>query len=323
MKNLAGFLAFQSVFLCLAYTIVAQEKPTKKPSIEKNAKAFTVRLPLTVTDAQKKQINCRDNKATKDKKAEPNPLVKCFKKNDFAVFEDGVRQKIRSFTIEKSESPIYVGVLMDTSTPDAKKLMFSKRAASDFLYTIVRLRKDKAAFMTFDNQTTILLQDFTDKLDLLDRAVDRVKKGGINAALYDALWRLIDERLRSAPGKRVLVFISNGADASRLAKLDDVIGIARRTGTTIFGIFTEEPRDKRSARLCEETGGEAFFPSDMAELERAFSSIGKDLRSPYVITYRPKNRSYDGRKRKIEVRFKKKSNAGNYRILSKTDYRAR
>ena len=76
-----------------------------------------------------------------------------------------------------------------------------RRAASDFLYTVVRLRKDKAAFMTFDHEVN-LLQDFTDKLDLLDKAVNKVKKVGSQTALYDAIYQFSDEKLRTAAGRR-------------------------------------------------------------------------------------------------------------------------
>ena len=79
------------------------------------------------------------------------------------------------FTDEKTNPPVYVGVLMDTSPSTAGKLGFSKEAAANFLYSVVQLRKDKAAFMTFDNEIN-LRQDFTDKLDLLQKAVDQGKK---------------------------------------------------------------------------------------------------------------------------------------------------
>ena len=96
-------------------------------------------------------------------------------RGDFEVYEDGIKQEVTFFTDEKTNPPVYVGVLMDTSPSTAGKMDFSKRAAKDFIYTVVRLRKDKAAFMTFDHEVN-LIQDFTDKLDLLDKAVEKVKK---------------------------------------------------------------------------------------------------------------------------------------------------
>lgn len=279
---------------------------------------FEVRLPVTV----------------KDKK---NNLVAGLTRNDFIVYEDGVPQEVTFFTDEKNNPPIYVGVLMDTSISTQGKLDFSKQAAKDFIYTVTKVRKDKAAFMTFDHDVN-LRQDFTDKLDLLDSAVDKVKKVGSQTALYDALWIFTDEKLRNAPGRRVIVLITDGDNNFSRANIEDVIDIAQRTETTIFGISTKEgflgavpgvelgtvkdKGDKYLERLCEETGGEAFFTGDMLALERSFGKISNELHNQYIITYRPENQNYDGKKRKIEVRFKDKKMEKKYKIRTKDSYRA-
>ena len=280
-------------------------------------KTFEVRLPVTVT--QKKQ------------------LIAGLGRADFQVLEDGVPQEVTFFTDEKTNPAVFVGVLMDTSPSAAGKLAFSKEAAINFIHTVTRLRKDKAAFMTFDNEVT-LRQDFTDKLDLLQKAVDNVKKPGSQTALYDAVWQFSDEKLRNVPGRRVIVIITDGDDTFSRAELVDAIDIAQRTETTIFGISTKagflgsvpgveagtvkDKGDKFLTRLCEETGGEAFFTGDMIELERAFQKISQELRSQYIITYRPANQNYDGRERKVEVRFTDKEKADKYKIRTKTSYRA-
>ncbi|HEY8560877.1 MAG TPA: VWA domain-containing protein [Pyrinomonadaceae bacterium] len=328
-------MSFPFSFLLLVFAVFGQ-KPSAKVAGKDVTKPLEVRLPLTITDATKKLVVCgkeREKNGNKDKKAAP---VRCFKKNDFIVLEDGVRQKIKSFTDIKTAAPLYIGVLMDTSAAAAEKMTFSKRAVSDFIYTVVRLRKDKAAFMTFDNEIN-LIQDFTDKIDLLDKAVDKVKvdkvkKAGSQTALYDAIWQFADEKLRNVPGRRVMVVISDGDDTVSRAELNDAIDIARRTETTIFGIFTREAfpgtlsgqakADNFLTRLCRETGGEAFFVSDMSALERPYANIITELQSPYIITYRPKNQNYDGRIRKIEVRFRKQLNTGKFKIRSKTEYRS-
>jgi Ca-activated chloride channel family protein len=228
---------------------------------------------------------------------------------------------------------------MDTSPSTAGKLKFSKEAAKNFIYTVTRprLRKDKAAFMTFDHEVS-LRQDFTDKLDLLDKSVDKVTKIGSQTALYDAVWQFTDEKLRNAPGRRVIVLITDGDDTFSRAELKDAIDIAQRTETTIFAISTKagfmgtvpgvdagtvkDKGDKYLVQLCEDTGGEAFFTGNMLELERAFMKVSEELRSQYIITYRPANQNYDGKERKIEVRFTDKSKDDDYRIRTKKSYRA-
>jgi Ca-activated chloride channel family protein len=336
MRNSVRYLFVQFVLLFLAAAVAAQN-PSPTPPVEDTSKTFEVRLPVTVEDKKGNLVFCSDNKRNANTKEKKKTVVQCFTKDDFIILEDGVPQEVTFFTDEKTNPPVYVGVLMDTSPSTAGKMAFSKRAASDFLYTVVRLRKDKGAFMTFDHEVN-LIQDFTDKLDLLDKAVDKVKKVGSQTALYDAVWQFADEKLRSAPGRRVIVLITDGDDTFSRAELNDAIDIAQRTETTIFGISTKEAflgavpgvdagtvkdkGDKFLTRLCEETGGEAFFTGDMGELERAFTNISKELQSQYIITYRPANQTYDGRKRKIEVLFKNKENADKFKIRSKTEYRS-
>lgn len=300
----------------MSVSAVSAQTPTPTPD-EGAIKTFEVRLPVTVMNKKE--------------------LVTGLARGDFAVFEDGVQQEVTFFTSEASNPPVYVGVLMDTSPSTAGKLQFSREAAKNFIFTVTRLRKDKAAFMTFDHQVT-LQQDFTDKLDLLDRAVDRVKKVGSQTALYDAIWQFADEKLRNVPGRRVIVVITDGDDTFSRAELQDAIDIAQRTETTIFAISTKagflgsvpgveagtvkDRGDKDLTRLAEETGGQAFFTGDMIELERSFTRISKELQGQYIITYRPANQNYDGRSRKIEVRFTDKDKADKYKIRTKSSYRA-
>jgi VWFA-related protein len=323
MKNLFRAFYFTVIIFAFASAAFAQTptpRPTPPPVDEDTGavKTFEVRLPVTVTYKKK-------------------TLVPGMLKNDFIVLEDGIPQEVTFFTDEKTNPPVYVGVLMDTSESAKGKMAFSKEAARNFLYTVLKLRKDKAAFMTFDHEIN-LRQDFTDKQDLLDKAVEKVKKVGSQTALYDAVWQFSDEKLRNAPGRRVIVVITDGDDTFSRADLQDAIDIAQRTETTIFAISTKEGflgtvpgvdagtvkdrGDKYLTQLCEETGGEAFFTGDMLELETAFKKISEELRSQYIITYRPTNQNYDGKERKVEVRFNDKEKAGKYQIRTKRSYRA-
>ena len=325
MKISFRFVSFQLILLPLAFAAaVSAQKATPTPPVSDDlgpTKVFEVRLPVTVTQKKK--------------------LVSGLTRGDFAVFEDGIQQEVTYFSSEKSNPPVYVGVLMDTSPSTAGKLKFEKEAASSFFAGVVQLRKDKAAFMTFDHDI-LLRQDFTDKLDLLQKAIDKVNKTGSQTALYDAIWQFADEKLRNAPGRKVIVVITDGDDTFSRAELKDAIDIAQRTETTIFGISTKsgflgsvpgveagmskDKGDKLFTQLCEDTGGEVFFPQGgnkaMLELELAFKRISDELKSQYLITYRPANQNLDGRTRKIEVRFTDKEKTAKYKIRTKTSYRA-
>jgi len=315
MRVLRQLLFFTVLIAVSGLTVIAQ--------VDDPVTTFEVRLPITVEKKKKKKKQDR--------------LVKGLLRSDFLVFEDGVQQEVTFFTDEKTNPAVYVGVLMDTSSSTKGKLKFSKEAAKNFIYTVTKLRKDKVAFMTFDHEVK-LRQDFTDKLDLLDDAVDKVKKTGSQTALYDAVWQFSDEKLRRAAGRRVIVIITDGDDTFSRAEIEDAIDIAQRTETTIFGISTKagflgsvpgveagtvkDKGDKRLEKLCRDTGGKAFFTGDMLALEKAFTRISKELHSQYILTYRPANQTYDGKKRKVEVRFTNPSNRKKYKIRTKKEYRA-
>ena len=206
------------------------------------------------------------------------------------------------------------------------------------MYTVTRSRKDRVAFLTFDNEVQ-LRQDFTTNLDLLNKAVSNVKKPGTHTALYDAVWQFCDEKMRSVGvgGRRVIVIISDGDDTYSRARIEDAIQIAQKTDTIIFAVSTKggfaysavpgveagtvkDTGDKHLEKLAEETGGRAFFTGDMLALERAFKKIGEQLRSQYIVTYKPTNDRFDGSERRIEVKLLSKEDG--WRISAKRGYKA-
>lgn len=254
---------------------------------------------------------------------------------DFIVLEDKVPQVIETFSDDVSQLPLYVAVLMDTSPSTAGKLKFQQESAMNFIQTVVKARKDRVLFGTFDDQVT-LLQDFTERLDLLDKAVYSVKKMGKQTALFDAVWEFCDQKMRSVPGRRVLLLVTDGEDTFSRANIRDAIDIAQRTETTIFAISTKagflstvpgveagqvaDKKDRDLKTLAEETGGSAFFTGDMLSLERSFNRISKELRAQYLVTYDPTNKTYDGKFRKIEVKLAE--GHGNLRVKTKDGYKA-
>ena len=290
---------------------------TPEPSHAEVINIRRVRLPITVTDKK-------------------GQFVSGLSANDFLVLEDKVPQKIDSFTSEENNNlPLYVAVLMDTSPSTSGKIKFEQESAMNFIQTVVRPRRDRVLFATFDHEVT-LRQDFTDRLELLDKAVYSVKKTGEQTALYDAVWQFCDQKMRSAQGRRALVLITDGVDTYSRADINDAIAIAQRTETTVFAISTKAglsstvvgveagtiktKADKDLDRLCDETGGAAFFTGDILSLERSFTKISKELRSQYLITYKPTNDKYDGSYRRVEVKLT--SDRGNLKLRTKKGYRA-
>lgn len=294
------------VIAALSLSVCAQQPkatPTPTPQDTQGTERILirrVRLPITVQDKKGR-------------------FIPGLTQNDFIILEDKVPQQIETFSDDLAQNtPLYVAVLMDTSPSTAGKLKFQQESAMNFIQTVVKARKDRVLFGTFDDQIT-LLQDFTDKLDLLDKAVYGVKKMGKQTALFDAIWEFCDQKMRSVPGRRVLVLVTDGEDTYSRANIRDAIDIAQRTETTIFAISTKagflatvpgveagqvaDKKDRDLLTLAEETGGAAFFTGDMLSLERSFSQISKELRAQYLVTYNPTNKSYDGTFRKIDVKL--------------------
>jgi Ca-activated chloride channel family protein len=310
--------------LLAAATIAAAQKPKPSPSPtpinEQGSEIINirrVRLPITVTDKK-------------------GSFVPGLTKEDFVILEDKVPQAIETFSDDISQiTPLYVGVLIDTSASTAGKLKFQQESAMNFIQTVVKPRKDRVLYGTFDDEVK-LRQDFTDKLDLLDRAVYATKQAGTHTSLYDAVWQFCDEKMRSAPGRRVLVLVTDGGDTYSRANMRDAIDIAQRTETTIFTISTKagflstvpgveagqvsSESDRVLQTIAEETGGIAFFTGDMLSLERSFTKISKELRAQYLVTYNPANKNYDGSFRKIEVKLAQ--GRGDLKVRTKRGYKA-
>lgn len=319
-NNLSGIILLVVAGLSVsAQTPKASPSPT--PGSDNSQVVRTdirrVRLPITVTDKK-------------------GAFVPGLTKDDFIILEDKVPQTIETFSDDISQiTPLYVAVLIDTSASTAGKLKFQQESAMNFIYTVVKARKDRVLLGTFDDEVK-LRQDFTDKLDLLNKAVYEIKQTGTHTSLYDAVWQFCDEKMRSAPGRRVLVLVTDGGDSYSRANLRDAIDIAQRTETTVFTISTKagflstvpgveagqvaNSEDRVLMNMAEETGGMAFFTGDMLSLERSFTRISKELRAQYLVTYNPENKKYDGTFRKIDVRLAERR--GDLKVRTKRGYKA-
>ncbi len=236
--------------------------------------------------------------------------------DDFAVYEDGVKQNVRFF--ESTSVPADLIVLIDTSASMGDKMDVVHEAAAGFLKTL--RPDDRGAVVSFAD-TVSVLQPLTSDCALLDRAVRGAAAHGstaLNNAIYISLKQFgRAARLDSDVRRQAIVVLTDGEDTSSLVSFDDVLSLARRMGVNVYTVslqsrYTAEHAAESSGHryfseadysmktLARETGAQAFFPGP-SELKGVYTSIAAELASQYSIGYVPANGRPDGRFRRIVV----------------------
>jgi VWFA-related protein len=250
---------------------------------------------------------------------ETNAFMTNLSQEDFRVFEDDRQQEIRNFSRE-TNLPLTMAFLIDTSQSVAPKLKFEQEAATNFFYSVLQER-DRALLLEFDSGVT-LVQDFTGDPNKMAKQIKTLRAAG-GTALYDAIYAACDEKLIREVGRKAIVILSDGEDTSSKGTFEQALEIALKAEATIFsisvnrggffGVGSTKDGDRIMKQFSEQTGGRAFFPFKVEELEDAFRQISLELRSQYNIGYLSSNTQRDGGYRKIEIKVAEKNLKLNYR----------
>jgi Ca-activated chloride channel family protein len=240
-------------------------------------------------------------------------FVRDLGQNDFSILDDHKPpQSILNFRRE-TDLPLHLGLLIDVSGSVHSRFEFEQDAATSFLQHSVRVGFDKAFVVGFNNKSQ-LTQDFTDNVQLLSAGIRRLQDGG-GTALYDAVYRACKEEfLKDRPDhatRKAIVIVSDGEDNQSEYSRAQAIEMAQRAEVIIYAISTDDSGlilrgDKVLAQLAEATGGRAFFPFKMKDITHSFAAIEDELRSQYVVSYKPADFDADGRYRSIEISALKK-----------------
>jgi VWFA-related protein len=229
--------------------------------------------------------------------------------DDFAVYEDGVKQEVRFF--DSVAVPLDLIVLIDTSSSMSDKIGVVHDAAAAFLSTLRPV--DRGAVVSFADHVTIL-EPLTSDRAALERAVrSTVARGktALHTAVYIAI-KQFGERARTTAAMRrqAIVLLSDGADTASLMGLEDVLREARSSGVSVYTVSLQpwpEPArtditdsDRALRTLARETGGASFFPKP-SELKSVYRSIATELANQYSIGYVPADERFDGRFRRVVV----------------------
>jgi len=232
---------------------------------------------------------------------------------EFNVFEDGVKQDITFFN--RTNLPVALALLLDTSASMDTKLPTAQEAAIGFAR---RLRaQDLAEVIDFDSRVTIL-QGFTSNAAELEQAIRKTSAGGSTSlynAVYIALKDLKKAVARNAEDirRQAIILLSDGEDTSSLLPFEEVLDLAKRSETAIYGIglrASEGPSTGTKGfkeaefvlrQLSQETGGRSFFPNQVSDLTNVYGQIADELSSQYTIGYTPRNTRHDGKWRRVVV----------------------
>jgi Ca-activated chloride channel family protein len=281
--------AFQS------QTTPSQTPPTQAESARDNSRIILdvtrVNMLFTVTDKKGR-------------------FVTDLAEKDFEVFESKKKQTIQQFTAE-SDLPLRLAILIDTSNSIRERFRFEQEAASSFIKGVVRRGEDKAMIVSFDTNAE-LVTDLTDQVPELNKGIMSLRPGG-GTAFYDAIYFASREKLsKDQPRdkfRRAIIIMTDGEDNQSRVTRDQALEMAQKADAVIYAISTnithvETEGDKVLRYLTEQTGGQAFFPFKVEDLEQSFENIANELRHQYNIFYRPDPLRTDGLYHAVQLKVK-------------------
>jgi len=293
-----GAVAVLSVFAVVLGA--ADQNPAPPPAQPAGSGEETTRILVDVT-----RVNMLFT--VTDKKGR---FITDLNKDDFEVVEAKKPQVIQEFTAE-SDLPLRIGILVDTSSSIRDRFKFEQEAAIQFLSSVVHPGVDKAMVVSFDTSAE-LVSDLVDDNAKLDSAIRSLRPGG-GTSLYDAIFFACRDKLQQDQPKhkfrRALIVVTDGEDNQSRYTRDQALEMAQKADAVIYAISTNISRtdtdgDKVLRYLTQETGGRAFFPFKVEDLEQSFENIANELRHQYNIFYRPEPLKTDGLYHTVDLRVR-------------------
>lgn len=244
---------------------------------------------------------------------------------DFEVIEDGRPQTITHFARgdQSTAAPqLHVGLLFDTSGSMGEDIKLARSAAVRFLNTL-----SDAVDMTlvdFDTEVRVATYGQRDFPRMVERIRSRQPSGW--TAMYDALGVYLDGAAENE-GRTILVLYTDGGDTRSAIAFGDVMTLVRASDVTIHtvGFLDHQSRSGQMVQrlhlmeIAEATGGQAFFPSAMKDVEVAYDRVVAQIRAQYSLGYSTTSTAQDGRWRKVEIKLKRPG-LGDARIQARKGY---
>lgn len=250
--------------------------------------------------------------------------------NDFRVFEDKVEQKISVFS--KEDIPVTMGLVIDNSGSMKEKRPQVNAAALSFVRT--SNPADEVFVVNFNDEYYLDLdEDFTSNPQELHEALERIDTRG-STALYDAIIGSLDHLKKGHKDKRVLLVITDGDDDASRKDFSYTVKAAVESNAVIYaiGVFSDEDRKnqkkmvrkskKELTTLAESTGGLAFFPDRLEDVDPVCVQVARDIRNQYTLGYYPTNEAKDGTFRSVKVELNASKAHEKLSVRTRTGYYA-
>jgi VWFA-related protein len=245
--------------------------------------------------------------------------------DDFEILEDGKPQALKYFIRghETDAAPeLHVGIMFDTSGSMTADISTARTAAIKFLNALPEAKD--ITLVDFDTEVRLAKYGQQDFPRIVERIRNRKPDG--YTAMYDALGQYVTGA-NAVDGRKVLVVFTDGGDTRSALGFTDVMTLLRASDVTVYpvgfmqnqALSTRNQQQLKLSRLAEESGGEAFFPLSMKEIEAAFDRILTQVRAQYTVGYVSTNTAQDGRWRKVEIKIRRPA-AKNSKIQARKGY---
>ena len=242
---------------------------------------------------------------------------------DFEITEDGQKQAVKYFargTDLESGPEMHVGLLFDTSGSMTEDIKLSRSAAVKFLNTLSEAKD--MTLVDFDTEVRVAKYGQKDFARMVERIRGRTPSG--DTALYDALGVYLDGA-SDDDGRKVLVLYTDGGDTRSTISFGDLMTLIRASDATVYSVgFLEHSRGRIEERahltqIAEATGGQAFFPTSMKDIDAAYDKVVAQIRAQYSLAYSSTNTKQDGAWRKVEIKVTRPDLKG-LKVMSRRGY---
>ena len=257
-----------------------------------------------------------------DKKAN---LVADLTASDFEIYEDGKKQTIQYFSagdLAGSGPEMHLGLLLDVSGSMGEDINFTRTASIKFVNTLI----DAVDVTVVDFDTEVRVARYSQ--NEFPRLVERIRQQKTRGltALYDAIGVYLDGA-GGQDGRKIMLLYTDGGDTQSALSFGELLELLKASDVTVYAIgaldhqpsVAKYPQRIVLQQIAEVTGGQAFFPMAVKELDKLYDRVVAEIRAQYTVGYVSTNVVADGRWRKVEIRVNRRDPKG-YRIRSRKGY---